>query len=148
MDYARLHLVELKRPYSFASPVPGCEFVVWIVATDPSLSCHEMNLIAEALVSEGCRYAVCSGHDCSRWEQAIDGAYLAHCPEFQPQEHNFVMTTCHEDESVAEIARFFSLHTAFDDVAPRHFVVVSIGESQIGHRAIVEACVCLAGRMD
>jgi hypothetical protein len=122
-----LDFVELQRPYAFVSPFVGDEFVAWIMSNDPLLTDGEMNLLARALVSGGCRYAVCSGIRCSQWDDAIDWANIERFPNEHVPEDRFVMTTWHDDESVMDIALFFTRLTAFGSFVPRNFLVVSVG---------------------
>ena len=127
MSNERFHFVGLKRPYRFATPVPGEEFAAWIVAEDSTLSRVELNGLADELVASGCRYAVCSGHDCSRWDDAIDCACVARKRDGDSAEEDFVMTTWHPRESIEDAAEFFVTHTKFDGFEPHHYVVVAIG---------------------
>ncbi|MEO7757598.1 MAG: hypothetical protein ABIS07_13540 [Dokdonella sp.] len=144
MTDSTLQLIELQRPYTFKSPFGGAEFAAWVVAEDASSSNEELTGLAEELVSSGCRYAVCSGHECSKWDDAVDWAYLASCPDYRPEDHNFVMTTWHASETLAEIAFFFANHTKFDEFVPLRFVVVSVGAGPHAPLAFDEAKVCLA----
>jgi hypothetical protein len=144
---ANLQLVELKRPYSFASPFGGSEFVVWVLAEDSSLNDEEMSWLAAELVSAGCRDAVCSGYDCSKWDAVVDWAYLRTCPDNATEDHNFVMTTWQEDENLGDIAFFFANNTAFEAFVPHHFLVLSIGAGPLAGQAFAEARGCLADRL-
>ena len=116
-----LYIASLTRPYIFRSPAPGHEYAAWIISNDPTQTATERDEIASALISSGCRYAVCSGFECAKWDDAIDQAFLASA-DFDPADDTFVMTTWHEDEPLQEVAEFFVRHTAFDSFAPDIFV--------------------------
>lgn len=78
-------------------------------------------------MSIGCRYAVCSGYECSKWDDAIDWAFLLPSDDFNPPDEKFVMTSWHADESIPEVAEFFVRNTAFDNYIPTNFVLVAVG---------------------
>lgn len=146
MPDANLQFVEIKRPFPFVSPFSGNEFAVWVLAEDSSLNDEEMSRLAEELVSSGCRYAVCSGYDCSKWDDAVDWAYLRTSPDYVPENHKFVMTTWHEDESLRDIAFFFVNNTVFDVFVPHNFLLLSIGGGPLARQALAEAQACLVHR--
>ena len=89
----------IDRPYSFTSPFSGKDFVLMMVVADPSVTETERADFSDQIIQAGCRYAVCAGHDCSRWDDSIDLAYIATHPNFCPPDERFVMTTWHQNES-------------------------------------------------
>ena len=88
----------LSRPYAFRSPVPGTEYAAWIISHDRTQTAAERDKIAAELVSPGCRYAVCSGFEASKWDDAVDLAFLDTYTEFMPTDDSFVMTSWHDQE--------------------------------------------------
>jgi len=118
----------LTPPYSLDSaPFDGDAFVALIVNNDLQISTTAQNAISRALVTFGCRYAVCMGHNCSSWDDSVDYANIENDPELTPEK--FVMTTWHSDESVELIAHFFLNCTSFSDNTFDNFLVLSIGRN-------------------
>jgi hypothetical protein len=107
---AGIFVCRLARPYFFASPIAGQEYAAWIISNDSNQTSPEAASIARALVASGCRYAVCSGYQCSQWDDAVDFAFLFSSPDLNPPDERFVMTSWHEKESIEEVAVFFVRH--------------------------------------
>jgi hypothetical protein len=125
---ARLEGRVLTAPFEFSSPFGAGEFSVWVIAAEPSLSRDDQNRISGELVRQGCRFAVCSGHDCSSWDDSIDYADYSRRPD-PADDEGFVMTTWHEDESIEEIAEYFATCTSFDFYCAERWLVLGIGEA-------------------
>ncbi|MEM7307933.1 MAG: hypothetical protein AAF682_14745 [Planctomycetota bacterium] len=119
--------VQLQRPFELASPFSGAGFALLLAVYDPSVTDDEQARLSERFVAEGCRYAVCTGDRCSSWDDAIDTAYLASEPDFQPSDATFVMTTWHEEEPLGDVAEFFMRSARFDGFEPRRFLAVCVG---------------------
>lgn len=124
----RVFVSTLARPYGFQTPVPGKEYAAWILSYDRAQTAEERGKVAAHLVASGCRYAVCSGFESSKWDDAVDLAYLDTSPEFNPPDEKFVMTSWHEQESLREVAEFFVLNRSFDFFEPAAFVIVAVGD--------------------
>ena len=131
----RVFVRTLVRLYGFQTPVPGKEYAAWILSYDRAQTAEERDKIAADLVASGCRYAVCSGFESSKWDDAVDLAYLGTSPDFNPPEEKFVMTSWHNEESLREIAEFFVLNTSFDFFEPAAFVIVAVGDDPGMHEA-------------
>ncbi|MBX9626749.1 MAG: hypothetical protein K2X82_23310 [Gemmataceae bacterium] len=119
----------IDRPFSLSAPFGGEEFALLLVVADPVVSDEERAAISNQIVRQGCRYAVCAGYDCPRWDDAIDWAHLGTDPDFTPPDERFVMTTWHEHDSLEEVAYFLRWTTAFDRFVPRHFLALVLGGS-------------------
>ena len=117
-------------PFSFSSPFRGQEFVLILIMADLSIKNDDRDALSREIVRLGCRYAVCTGHQCSKWENSIDLAYLATIPELSPPDERFVMTTSHENEPLEDVIRFFRYCTAFDNFTPRNYLAVILGADQ------------------
>lgn len=126
----QIHFSALERPYDFLSPFSGEEFAAMIWVADPTVTDEEQARLSEQLVEQGCRYAVCGGHECSTWDDSIDMAFLETDPDFQPPDEKFVMTTWHEGESVEEVAEFLALNTSFDNFVAKNFFVLFVGRNK------------------
>lgn len=138
-DKYKLWLDQLVRPFAFTSPFSGQDFVLLLVVADSSISDEERDALSGEIIDQGCRYAVCTGHECSRWHDSIDVAYLATSPDFLPSDERFVMTTWHEDESLEEVIHFFRCCTAFDNFTPRHYLVVILGGDETMRATVFSA---------
>lgn len=125
----RVFVSTLARPYAFQTPVPEKEYAAWILSHDQTQTAEERHKIASDLVGSGCRYAVCSGFESSKWDGAVDLAFLDTSPEFDPPDEKFVMTSWHDRESLRDVAEFFVLNTSFDTFEPAAFVIVAIGDA-------------------
>jgi hypothetical protein len=108
--------------------VPGKEYAAWILSYDRTQTASERDKIAADLVGSGCRYAVCSGFESSKWDDAVDLAYIGTSPDFNPPDEKFVMTSWHDQESLQDLAQFFLLNTSFDFFDPAAFVIVAVGD--------------------
>ena len=124
-------LDSLDRPFKFHSPFSGDDFVVMLVVNDITITEGERAELSTNIVRQGCRYAVCTGHGCSTWNDVIDMAFLETDPNFNPPDDRFVMTTWHDDEPLEEVVTYFWLNTAFDDFTPKNFVVLLLGQDTV-----------------
>ncbi len=118
---------QLARPFSFSSPFHGEDFVLMLVVAVAEITTEERHALSAEIIRQGCRYAVCTGHECSRWDDSIDFAYLETSPDYSPPDERFVMTTWHENDSIEDVVEFFRLNTTFDDFVTRHFLAIVLG---------------------
>jgi hypothetical protein len=129
----------LDRPSDLISPFAGAEFACLLVVRDTSITGQEQASLSELLVAQGCRYAVCAGHECASWDDSIDRAYIATDADFDPPDSTFVMTSWHEDESIEEVAEFFARCTRFDGFNPCRFLVLCLGGDDASYEEIRDA---------
>ena len=122
-----LWIGKIKRPFTFSAPFGGQDFALLLVVADATITNDERDALSEEIVQQGCRYAVCTGSQCSKWDDSIDIAFIASDPNFSPPEERFIMTTWHENESMEDISDFFRWNTAFDSFVPRHYLAIIIG---------------------
>ena len=106
------------------------DFALMLVANDTSVTGEERDALSDQIVLQGCRYAVCAGHECGTWDDSIDWAHLGTDPHFNPPDDRMVMTTWHENWPLVDVVEFFRLWTAFGNFTPRKFFVLFLGESQ------------------
>jgi hypothetical protein len=106
------------------SPFAGEKFALMLVHFAGSVSDAEKMSIARHLIAEGCRYAVCAGHQADEWEDAFDQADIEVNPDLEA--HRFVMTTSHASEPLEKVAWFFVWNTSAGAFEPRCFLVVTI----------------------
>jgi hypothetical protein len=117
----------INRPFSFSTPFGGGDFALMLVVACPSVTAEERGAVSSEIVRQGCRYAVCTGNDCSLWDDSIDLAFLATSPGFSPPDERFVMTTWHEDQPLEDVAHYFRWNTVFDDFVPQRFLALLLG---------------------
>ena len=120
-------VLQIRRPYAFTSPVAGEVFAALLLVVDPTITKDERASLAEQMVAQGCRYAVCAGFDCSLWDDAIDMASVMTEIDGSPQ-HGFVMTTWHENEPLEEVVEFFKKWALIDNEPPAQRVAILLGE--------------------
>jgi hypothetical protein len=126
-DYWDVWFSRLARPCSLSPPFNGEDFVLMLVVADSEITADERHAVSAELVRQGCRYAVCTGHECSRWDDSIDFAFIETSPDFTPPDERFVMTTWHEKDSIEDVVEFFRLNTTFNDFVTRHYLAIVLG---------------------
>lgn len=131
-----LWLDHLVRPFTFSSPFNGLDFVLMLVVVDSSITDDERDTLSRQIIEQGCRYAVCTGHQCSKWDDSIDMAYIATSPDYSPPDDRFVMTTWHENESLEDVIHFFRCCTTFDNFTPHHYLTVILGGDETVREAV------------
>ena len=136
--HKKIKIFEIERPYNFKSPFDGKAFALLLHVSDQSITNYEQNSLSEQFVSQGCRYAVCSGYQCSTWDDSIDWAALEKS-NFEDNDNQFVMTTWHKDQSIDDIVFFFIRNTNYDTFTPTNFCVVILGKDDITKYRIANA---------
>jgi hypothetical protein len=121
-------------------PFAGTPFVVLVVNTVASLPRAVQNDLADRIVGAGCRWAVCTGHDCSSWDDAIDWACIAVCKEGETTDETFVMTTWHENEAPDDVVFFFLNNTNFDAHDFKRYLLLFVGADSLVEEAVEDSC--------
>ena len=129
----------LQPPYSFSAPFDGEDFVCLLVINNEHITTDEQVALSAALVESGCRYACCTGNDCSSWDDSIDIAYLETDKDFNPPDERFVMTTWHDNESMESTINFFLNCTQFDDNLFSKRIVLFLGIDEEKKKEVIEA---------
>ena len=135
-----VRMATLRPPYRFESPFGGQGYVLLLHSDDPNVPLEVQSSLADQIITTGCRYACCSGVGCSRWDDAIDFAFIATDPNYQPPDDRFVMTTWHERQSLGEVVGFALNHTSFDDFVAERFLIVLLSPDS-GRKQEVRAAV-------
>ena len=119
-------------PDDFVSPFPGALFPCMIWDHDGRFTEAGRSAVARRLLQAGCRYAVCGGHHCEAWHDAIDEEYVAQHVNGSDEARNavHVMTTWHANETPDDVAFFFVLNTNFDDHDFKHYLVLHVGDGR------------------
>lgn len=126
-DEYDLWVSQVCRPFKFSMPFDGQDFALLLVVADRAITDDERDAVSKEIILQGCRYAVCTGHQCSNWNDSIDHAFLGSSPDFSPPAERFVMTTWHEDEPLEDVVHYFRCCTTFDEFIPQHFFVLILG---------------------
>lgn len=127
----------VEAPYSWnKSPFNHEEFACLLVVNDNNIGNETQNYISDKLINYGCKYAVCTGHNCSTWDDSIDWSYLAK-HNFEPNDDDLVMTTWHENDSVDDIVFFFMKNTNFDNHYLKNYLILFIGCNEILKKEII-----------
>ena len=120
---------QIKRPYSFLSPFKGAEFAALVYIEDTDITIEEQNALSDQLVTSGCRYAVCAGHNCSSWDDSIDMADIKR-NDGAVNDDNLVMTTWHENEPLKDIVFHYLNNTSFGNFAANWLLVLVVGDNE------------------
>jgi len=123
----------LERPFRLEAPFQGRTFSLLLAVYDTTVTSEEQQALSEQIVRQGCRYAVCTGHECSSWDDSIDSAHIETDPDLSPPDSKFVMTTWHEQESIGDVAEFFVHAAKFDGFEPERFLVVGVGGDEAAY---------------
>ncbi len=119
-------------PDDFVSPFPGALFPCMVWDHDGRFTEAERSEVAKRLLQAGCRYAVCGGHNCEAWHDAVDLAFVRQHVKDPDETRDavHVMTTWHTDETPDDVAFFFVLNTNFDDHDFRRYLVLHVGDGR------------------
>ena len=113
------------RPYSFTSPFHGREFALMLVVGDSDVTVDEQWALSQELIRQGCRYAVCCGHDCSSWDDSID--MVGVIDEVDGRPSPFVMTTWHDAQPLEEVVDFFVDCARIEDRVVERYAILIVG---------------------
>ncbi|WP_171054031.1 DUF7684 family protein [Arenibacterium halophilum] len=89
-------------------------------------------LVSKALVEAGCLYSLAWGIDCSAWDDSVDWAFLEAYDFKAFPEEKFVMTTWHENESLAETVAFAKHCTKYSEVKLEDILVLDFAHQERG----------------
>ena len=112
MDARDENLVYLHLPAGSALPTLDTQPRRIVVLVSQQVTCEWQYKVSDWIVQTGCLYMMAWGMNCSSWDDSVDHANRK---AFEPKEipdENFVMTTWHAGEPMAE-AFFFCRSCAF-----------------------------------
>ncbi len=112
------------------APMPG--FVVArpfkaVVIVEADVLYEWRKLVSEWLVETGCLYMMVWGRDCSLWDDSVDEAKLEKFNWDEIPDANYVWTTWHERESLAEVFWFCKVCATHDHAVLEHTLIIDIG---------------------
>jgi|SRR5690348_1531481 hypothetical protein len=82
-----------------------------VVAVEADVSPQWQSLVSVWLIQSGCLYMMAWGRGCSSWDDSVDLSNVEAFDFADIPDDQFVMTTWHSDESLAEVF-WFSKYTA------------------------------------
>ena len=99
-----------------------------VVISEQSVSPEWRARVSAWLVKTGCLYMCAWGTDCSEWDTSVDMANIeANCHEEIPEDR-FVMTTWHENESLAGAFWFAKNNAHHPTVAIQNTLLVHVAQ--------------------
>ncbi len=143
-DEYEVWFATIERPFLFSSPFVG-DFALMLVVIDSKITVEEREFISDEIVRQGCRYAVCTGHECSKWDDSIDFAFIATDPEFSPPDDRMVWTTWHENELLVDVAEYFRWNTTIANFVPCRFLALCLGGDTVAEGEVRSAIVKFFG---
>jgi hypothetical protein len=123
--------VTLLSPTAALPSLAGAPFTLLLWDHSAAFDAAARARVARAVLDAGCAYAVCGGHACEAWHDAIDEELVARelaTPQDAPAPP-LVPTTWHAGEPPEEVAFFFMRCVAIDDAPPARRVVLHLGTS-------------------
>ncbi len=126
---------EVEVGQAFQSPFNGEAFAVMLLVNTPDVPPAYREALSEALLTAGCGYALCAGHDQEAWHASIDSAGVRHNSE---QSDEVVMTTSHPNEALSEVVEFLLGTTYFEGLRRDRFLVLFVGKDPTAKDQIVK----------
>lgn len=117
--------------FATSFPIAGQHFVLFLAWDARATSDDQVRSLAETLLSRGLAYLVAWGPDCERVHDIFDLVFVEEHLDLQPE--SVVMTTWHDDESLASALWFFLFNTVPDEAyeaTTRVGFAVAIGNSE------------------
>ncbi|WP_430912028.1 DUF7684 family protein [Methylobacterium sp. sgz302541] len=97
-----------------------------VVVIDEAVTDGWRDRVSEWLVRSGCLYMLAWGDRCSEWDDSVDHANLAAFGYGEVPTGQAVMTTWHEEDTLAEVFRFAANHAHHPSVGLTHTLIVHI----------------------
>ena len=135
-----IEYIELMRPYEFKAPFTE-QFIALVYVVDKTISSAEQMKLCDQIINQGCRFTISAGQNCQDWENCFDHSYISNVPDVTTA--NLVLTTSHQNDSLSEVAFFFSTSATLPTEPHNNRCVILIGDN-IGIRAQIENEIDLA----
>jgi hypothetical protein len=78
----------------------------FVVVVEAEVSCEWQKRVSDWIVTSGCLYMMAWGRECSTWDDSVDWANIDLYGTLPIPESQFVITTWHNDEPLAEVFWF------------------------------------------
>lgn len=89
----------------------------FVVVVEAEVSGDWQQRVSDWIVASGCLYMMAWGRKCSSWDDSVDWANIDQCGARPIPQSEFVVTTWHDDEPLAEVlwfAKTVAKHTCID----------------------------------
>ncbi len=117
--------------YFHMSPETPCPEIIampsrFIVVIEADVSRAWRKLVSDWIVASGCLYMMAWGRDCSSWDDSVDWSNIDRFDEKPIPNDEFVITTWHERETLAEVFCFAKTMAAHRFVELDRTVILDI----------------------
>jgi len=89
----------------------------FVIVVEAEVSCEWQKRVSDWIVASGCLYMMAWGRKCSTWDDSVDWANIDQWGAGPIPESEFVVTTWHDDEPLAEVfwfAKTVAQHACID----------------------------------
>ncbi len=101
----------------------------FVVVIDAQISDEWRDAISDWIVDCGCLYMMAWGQNCSAWDDSVDWANIEKSGFEDVPEHQFVMTTWHDNDSLDEVFRFSKIDAEHPDGPLERSVILHIART-------------------
>jgi len=123
----RFWFLRLEPPYDTPIPHFASAFVTVLLACDPTITPNKQAEISAELVQRDCRYVLAWGHNATSWDDSVDMAFISTDADFNPPSDRHVMTTWHDNDTIADVIWFAIHNTNFNSHDFRDYLALMIG---------------------
>jgi hypothetical protein len=127
------------RPFTLLSPFGGEDFALMLHVAGEDVTPDEQQELSAAIVAAGCRYAICSGHEATTWDDSLDYALLETDADLDPPDEDFVMTGWSEDADLEEAAWSLLWASDYEGFTARRYLALVVGGGELDRRALEAA---------
>lgn len=107
-----------------------------VVVVEAEVSPQWQVLVSDWIVKSGCLYMMAWGKDCSSWDDSVDMANIEAFDFCDIPEDKFIMTTWHEDDSLAEFFWYAKNNAFHSFVEIEHTVLLHISAESREHELL------------
>jgi hypothetical protein len=98
-----------------------------VVVIDLAVDAGWQTRVSQWLVESGCLYMMAWGADCSSWDTSVDEANMRRFDYGDIPDDDFIMTTWHDDEPLAEVIWFAKVAAHHSTVEIDNVLFLHIG---------------------
>jgi hypothetical protein len=115
----------IQRPFDLSSIEVNAPFACLLHSSQEDLSNDELMLIANWLVSSGCKEVICAGLRCSEWHNVIEAASTIQDPSTQI----LIKTTLNENEAIEDVIWVWMDIANYENTTSQNILALLIGGS-------------------
>lgn len=98
----------------------------FVVVVEAEVSDEWQKQVSDWIVASGCLYMMAWGPACSSWDDSVDWANIDRCGPHPIPASEFVVTTWHDDEPLAEVFWFAKTVAQHADVELAETIILDI----------------------